>query len=255
MSIIHTMDSQVNGVIVNNKFSYSYLNDSKSFQANRMTCIDKTNYEFKVILIGDSSVGKTSIISQFVYRYFEEKTQATISTQLMCTKAITVDLSTTADLVIWDTCGEERYRSVTKSQYHNSNGVMLVYDVHNDKSLPNLDQWYHDVLVNTDQYAYIILVGNKVDLERKVKLKDVEQFAKEKQIPFFEISAKTGLNIELIFQELLKGMFVRIKDKENDKRQENDKKNIVQNVSQKLTQEKVKDKTKKMDRGKDVGCC
>lgn len=254
MSIINTIDSQINGVIVNNKYNNSYLDDSKSFQANRLNCMERNNYSFKVILIGDSSVGKTSIISQYIQGTFKTGTQTTVCTE-MRKKTIAMDLSTTAELTIWDTCGEERYKSVTKSQYHNSNGVILVYDINDKKTFMNLSEWHHDVCANTDKYAFIILVGNKVDLERKVNLKDVEQFATEKQIPFFEISAKTGINVQLIFEDLLKGMFVRMKEKEGDERENNQGGNVIQNQSQKLAEGKAKDKTKKMDRGGDVGCC
>lgn len=161
-----------------NKENLSYLNDSKISNNFRISINERVNYSFKVILIGDSCVGKTSVIQRFINNSFTHNQLTTVNMDLN-TKSMIVDLNTSGELIIWDTCGEERFKAVTRQYYKNANGIILMYNVNDHSSFNNLSKWLKDCQCNSDESVELFLVGNKVDLERNVSIEEVEAFSKE----------------------------------------------------------------------------
>ncbi len=177
---------------------------------------DYTN--FKVIIIGDSGVGKSSIISRACKNKFEENYQATVGFEFLLLYYIVNDAK--IKLQIWDTCGQEMYRSLVQGFYRNTSLAILVYDISNKSSYDNLDNWLKDIRSRLDPEVPIIIVGNKYDLEneRKILLKDAQEFSKNNRTKFFtECSAKTAYNIENIFLEAAKFLYTVSKESGKDK--------------------------------------
>jgi len=158
---------------------------------------------FKILLIGDSGVGKSSILLRFTDDDFEEDHPATIGVDFK-TKLITLD-GKRVNLTIWDTAGQEKFRSLTSSYYRGTHGIILVYDVTKRVSFLSLEQWLNEVeMYSTNQDVITLLVGNKVDKsEREVSREEAAKFAKAKSMLFIECSAKTKLGIQQAFEELV----------------------------------------------------
>jgi small GTP-binding protein len=158
---------------------------------------------FKIVLIGDSSVGKTNLVSQFVRNSFYTELRATIgvdfATKTMIFEGKSVKLS------IWDTAGQEVYHSITSAYYRGADGVVLMYDISNQKSFNSIPQWLSELRIS-NPYVTIILIGNKADLEeeRKVSETDGKNYAEKESLLFLETSAKSSMNVEQSFQALLK---------------------------------------------------
>ena len=168
--------------------------------------------DFSIILVGDSYVGKTSILKKFIDDEFNEETKCTISADFRC-KNLKIDKNLYASLKIFDTAGQEKYRSLTKSYYKQAQGIILVFDLTNEISFSKLNKWINEINENTENVV-IILVGNKADSsDRKVDKINAENYAKERNIKYIETSAKEGTNILLLFEELAIDMY---KKKEDD---------------------------------------
>eukprot|EP00568_Trieres_chinensis_P007615 CAMPEP_0183295790 /NCGR_PEP_ID=MMETSP0160_2-20130417/3614_1 /TAXON_ID=2839 ORGANISM="Odontella Sinensis, Strain Grunow 1884" /NCGR_SAMPLE_ID=MMETSP0160_2 /ASSEMBLY_ACC=CAM_ASM_000250 /LENGTH=213 /DNA_ID=CAMNT_0025457323 /DNA_START=172 /DNA_END=810 /DNA_ORIENTATION=+ len=161
------------------------------------------DYLFKVLLIGDSGVGKTSLLTRFADDAFTSCHLATIGVDF---KIRTIDLNgKTVKLQLWDTAGQERFRCIVKGYYRGSHGIIVVYDVTDRESFDNVKEW----LLEVERYAYaqdtrIILVGNKIDLvtRRAVPTAEAEAFAKARDIMFIEASAKSAENVNQAFLSL-----------------------------------------------------
>ena len=169
----------------------------------------KSNYDliFKLILIGDSSVGKTNILYKFLSDEFDQNTRPTIGVEF-ATKNFEIE-NNIIKTQIWDTAGQERYRSITTSYYKGTKGCLLVYDITRKSSFENLDMWINDIKSAGNENLSIILVGNKCDLEddRKVSKEVAEEKAKLYNIAFMETSALNGTNIEKAFNELINDVY------------------------------------------------
>ena len=155
----------------------------------------------KILLIGDSSVGKTSILLRYVDDEFNDSYISTIGIEYKI-KTINVN-NKKITMRIWDTSGQERYRSITQNFYRNANGILFVFDVTKKESFNNIKLWLTDSQ-NCEANISKILIGNKIDLEeeREVSNETIKNFANKKEMKFFETSAKEGTNIDLIFREL-----------------------------------------------------
>ena len=157
--------------------------------------------EYKIILVGDSGVGKTSILKKFINNEFNEDIKCTINIDFF-SKSIKIDKNLYTNLKIYDTAGQEKYRALIKQYYQGTDGIILVFDLTNENSFNKLKSWINEVSDNTEK-AQIILVGNKADLiERKIDEETAENFAKQKDMKYIETSAKEGTNILLLFEEL-----------------------------------------------------
>ncbi|EAS02678.2 small guanosine triphosphatase family (GTPase)-like Ras family protein (macronuclear) [Tetrahymena thermophila SB210] len=177
--------------------------------------MNQYDYLFKFIIIGNTSVGKSCILSQFTENRFKREHDATIGVEFG-SKNIEVD-GYTIKIQIWDTAGQESFRSITRSYYRGSVGALLVYDVTKEDSFQDLNKWISDVSENANKDLSVAVLGNKIDLDnREVKAKDGEAFASERNFLFFETSALNGDNIGEAFYALAKHVLDRIIEKQID---------------------------------------
>ncbi|XP_020858883.1 ras-related protein Rab-7b [Phascolarctos cinereus] len=160
--------------------------------------------DLKLIIIGALGVGKTSLLNQYVHKTFYEDYQTTLGASIL-SKIIMVD-NTTLKLQIWDTGGQERFRSMVSTFYKGSDGCILAFDVTDRDSFHALDTWRGDILqktVPTEQVFPMVVLGNKIDLDdREVSQEKALDWCKEKDIPYFEVSAKNDINVEQAFELL-----------------------------------------------------
>ncbi|KAI9890100.1 MAG: Rab GTPase ypt7 [Vezdaea aestivalis] len=160
----------------------------------------------KVIILGDSGVGKTSLMNQYVNKKFSTSYKATIGADFL-TKEVHVD-DRVVTMQLWDTAGQERFQSLGVAFYRGADCCVLVYDVNNSKSFDTLDGWRDEFLIqasprDTESFPFVVL-GNKIDVEdskRMISQKRAMTFCQSKGgIPYFETSAKEAMNVEEAFQ-------------------------------------------------------
>ena len=172
---------------------------------------ENKNYDvlFKIILIGDSSVGKTNILSRFIRNEFDENSKSTIGVEFGTKNFNLNDKIIKAQ--IWDTAGQERYRSITSVYYKGAQGCLLVYDITKKPTFENIDKWISDLKNSGDENLSIILIGNKCDLEneRKVTKEEAKEKAQFYKLAFIETSALNGTNIEKAFELLLNDIYIK----------------------------------------------
>lgn len=176
----------------------------------------KTTYEYKTILLGSISVGKTAILSRFVTNEFNNEHQCTIKTEFK-TKFVNINNTTQAKLSIWDTCGDEKFRAITRQYYRDAHGILLVYDVTSRSSFDKINDWYMEIKNNAPEDAVVILVANKTDLvkERQVSPEEGQEVAGRVGVEYIEVSAKNGDNVYLLFEKLSQLLMDCIKNKTN----------------------------------------
>ncbi|XP_014206124.1 ras-related protein Rab-37-like isoform X2 [Copidosoma floridanum] len=171
----------------------------------------------KVMLLGDSGVGKTCILTKFRDGQFLSGNHITTVGIDFRNKIITVDDSQ-VKLQIWDTAGQERFRSVTHAYYRDANALLLLYDVTNKQSFDNIRAWLGEIREYAQDDVVIMLLGNKCDCssDRIVKKEDGQRLANEYKVPFMETSAKTGLNVDLAFHAVARELKARAKKEDGD---------------------------------------
>ena len=173
---------------------------------------NKKNFNLKIIVVGDISVGKTSVIKRYITNTFSEEHKSTISCEFK-KKTLEIDAETCANLQIWDTAGEEKFMSVTKQFYTDSHGAMIVYDLTKKDTFLKLDKWIKDVKEKALQDVVIMIVGNKSDLvSEKVELGDELKPFKE-NYEYQDVSAKSGTNVALAFENLTNKIINVLKEK------------------------------------------
>jgi len=168
----------------------------------------------KVIILGDSGVGKTSLMNQYVNKKFSNQYRATIGADFL-TKEVMVD-DRLVTLQIWDTAGQERFQSLGVAFYRGADCCVLVFDVNVAKTFDNLDSWRDEFLIQAaprdpDRFPFVV-IGNKIDMEntRVVSTKRLQQWCSSKgDIPFFETSAKEAINVEQAFQTIAKNALLQ----------------------------------------------
>ncbi|CAE6480766.1 unnamed protein product [Rhizoctonia solani] len=156
----------------------------------------------KIVLLGDQSVGKTSLITRFMYDTFDNTYQATIGIDFL-SKTMYLD-DRTVRLQLWDTAGQERFRSLIPSYIRDSSVAIVVYDITNRASFMSTSKWIDDVRSERGTDVIIVLVGNKADLsdKRQVTMEEATQRANELNIMFMETSAKAGHNVKTLFKKI-----------------------------------------------------
>ena len=164
---------------------------------------EEQEIKFKILVLGDSSVGKTTLLLKYVDGYFPTLYVATIGVEFK-TKKINVD-GIDITLQIWDTAGQERFRSVTKSFLKGADGIIYVYDVTNKESFDNLKTWINTAEESITDFKKII-IGNKIDIEdkKKVSTEMLEKFCEKQNLKGLETSAKNGTNVNEMFELLTK---------------------------------------------------
>ncbi|KAM9368458.1 ras-related protein Rab-11A-like [Phaethornis superciliosus] len=164
---------------------------------------DEYDYLFKVVLIGDSGVGKSNLLSRFTRNEFNLESKSTIGVEF-ATRSIQVD-NKTVKAQIWDTAGQERYRAITSAYYRGAVGALLVYDIAKYLSYENAERWLKELQDHADANIVIMLVGNKSDLRhlRAVPTDEARSFAEKNGLSFLETSALDSTNVEMAFQNIL----------------------------------------------------
>lgn len=179
--------------------------------------------KFKLVFLGEQSVGKTSLITRFMYDSFDNTYQATIGIDFLSKTMYLEDR--TVRLQLWDTAGQERFRSLIPSYIRDSTVAVVVYDITNTNSFHQTSKWIDDVRTERGSDVIIMLVGNKTDLsdKRQVSTEEGERKAKELNVMFIETSAKAGYNVKQLFRRVaaaLPGMDSATENKPNEDMQE-----------------------------------
>ena len=165
----------------------------------------------KFLTLGDSMVGKTSIVLRFVDNIFFDQTKSTIGVDFK-TKIIKFG-NKYIKIKVWDTAGQERFRTITRQYYKNAEGMILIFDVTEKKTFDQVGDWVTSIMENKQKDAKVILVGNKIDCEERVITKEQgEELAQKYQLPYYETSASTEQNVQKIFEalaeEILKSQYL-----------------------------------------------
>jgi small GTP-binding protein len=206
------------------------------------------DFSFKMIVIGDAGVGKSCLTGRAIKDKFDVEYSPTVGFEFL-TFSTKID-NKIIKLQIWDTCGQEVYRSLITNFYRNSSLAMMVYSINSRESFIHINQWLKEVKIHSHPDVKIILVGNKSDLEneRSVTKEEAQKFKDENEILYFEeASAKTGLNAKEVFNEAAKILY------EEHKRY---KMRATNNNSQQDNNNKaVPTKLKKVEQNRNKGCC
>ncbi|KAL0534981.1 hypothetical protein IC582_029289 [Cucumis melo] len=209
---------------------------------------DDYDYLFKVVLIGDSGVGKSNLLSRFTKNEFSLESKSTIGVEF-ATRSLNVD-GKVVKAQIWDTAGQERYRAITSAYYRGAVGALLVYDVTRHSTFENVERWLRELRDHTDPNIVVMLVGNKSDLRHLVAVstEDGKSFAEKESLYFMETSALEATNVENSFAEVLTQIYHIVSKK-------------AMEAGDGTAAASVPPKGEKIDVGKDVsavkkaGCC
>lgn len=172
-------------------------------------------YQFRLIIIGDSTVGKSSLLRQFTEGKYLEFSDPTVGVDFHA-KVVKVD-GNPLKLQLWDTAGQERFRAITRSYYRNAVGGLLVYDITNKKSFENLNSWLSDASQSAEPHKLVfILVGHKADQDknREVTKQEAMAFAIDHNMNYIETSAKTMVNVERAFSLLAENIYHKLQSGE-----------------------------------------
>ena len=169
------------------------------------------DYLFKVLLLGDSDVGKSSLILRYTEETFNSKLVNSIGVDFKMKKK-EID-GKIIKVQIWDTAGHERFRSITYSYYRGANAIIIVFDLSDKKSFISITEWLKQIEKHAKENVFKFLVGNKSDLidERKVTYEEAKQYADEHELPYIETSAKEGININELFDTSIKTFLTNTK--------------------------------------------
>jgi small GTP-binding protein len=212
---------------------------------------------FKMIVIGDAGVGKSCLTTKAAKGIYEEIYSPTIGFEFL---VFNVKLNDKViKLQIWDTCGQELYRSLITNFYRNSSLAIMVYAINSKESFENIEMWLRELRTHSNPDAKVFLIGNKIDLEnqRQVEKEKGEQFCKENKLNLFmESSAKTGVNAQNIFIQAAKTLYddyinYQKKTDEAGKTKNNTNQNLMQNQNQLINRKRIDNKPRK-NQG---GCC
>ena len=199
---------------------------------------EEENYNmiFKIVLVGDSGVGKTNLLLRYLKNEFNTQTKATVGVEFGNTK-VQID-NALIKAQIWDTAGQERYRSITSAYYKGAHGALIVYDITRKDSFDSVEKWLSDLKNNGEEKMVIMAIGNKCDMvnERQVNKDTAEAFAKNLGMQYHETSCKLNINITETINSMILECYKKVSG--------------VQNVFQ-LNKGNEKEKEKE----KEGGCC
>lgn len=181
-----------------------------------MTMKRDYDYLFKLVLIGDSGVGKSCLLLRFADDNFTDSYISTIGVDFRF-RTINIE-NKTVKLQIWDTAGQERFRTITSAYYRGADGIIMVYDVTSSESFDHVEEWLSEVDRYANENTSKLLVGNKADLieEKQVPEDTAQRFAEKLSIPFLETSAKTATNVDAAFLTMAKELIKTREEQNND---------------------------------------
>ena len=164
----------------------------------------KTDAIFKVIVIGDPAVGKTSLLTKFATNQFEEKYLPTIGVSILKEPIELEDEDAAVTLMFWDIAGQPQFYMLHRPYYNGADGIILVFDITRSSTFSNINNWYSSAVKYGLSGVPRILIGNKADLkeERKIILPMAEHLSEKLNAPYFETSALTGDNVKQVFQKI-----------------------------------------------------
>lgn len=170
------------------------------------------DFLYKIVLAGDSGVGKSNLLSRWTNDEFIEESKSTIGVEFAA-KNINID-NKIIKAQIWDTAGQERYRAITTAYYRGAVGALIVYDITDPKSFEHINVWYDQLHCHMNTDIIIMIIGNKCDLRelRKVSVEDGKQYAMSKNVMYLETSAKNNDNVDKAFEDLLISIYEKNKN-------------------------------------------
>lgn len=174
---------------------------------------EKEDYKLKVVVVGDSGVGKTNLIKRFVTNSFSANSKATVGVEFI-SKSYRIN-EQVFKIEIWDTAGQERYKSITAAYYKGAKGALIVYDTTSKVSFENIDKWMSEIKEKSSKDMKLMIIGNKIDLkdERQVQSNEASEKAELLEAPIMETSALDATNVKEAFYDLLKEMYKEIRKK------------------------------------------
>ena len=185
----------------------------------------KKEAKYKILILGDTQVGKSCFLTRYADNSFQDEYLSTIGMDYKI-KNYQAEDGSTIKLYIWDTAGQDRFRSITRNYYKGADGIILIYDITKKDTFENVRNWINNIKDEAPDRVVLILVGNKVDDEgnRVVPKSEGEEIAKEFNLPFFECSAKSDINVTPVFDTLIKKIIeVNPKNREGQKLNQNKK--------------------------------
>ena len=173
----------------------------------------KEDYKLKVVVVGDSGVGKTHLIKRFVTNTFSANSKATVGVEFI-SKSYRIN-DQVFKIEIWDTAGQERYKSITAAYYKGAKGALIVYDTTQKTSFENIDKWMSEIKEKSSKDMKLMIIGNKIDLKDERQVETDEALAKAQilEAPIMETSALDATNVKEAFYDLLKEMYKEVKKK------------------------------------------
>jgi len=173
---------------------------------------DEYDYLFKVVLIGDSEVGKSNLLLRFTRDEFNLESRSTIGVEF-ASRSVTLEDNKIAKAQIWDTAGQERYRAITSAYYRGALGALLIFDVTKRTSFESIERWLVELSEHASPRIRTLLIGNKNDLEhlRTVSTEEAQNLAESRSMAYIETSALNSTNVEKAFMEILKEIYAEVK--------------------------------------------
>ena len=171
----------------------------------------KEDFKFKIVIIGDSGVGKTNLLKSFVSNTFDQNSKATVGVEFII-KSYKIN-NHIFKIELWDTAGQERYKSITSIYYKGAKGALIVYDITSKSSFDNIDKWLCEIRDKTSKDIKLMIIGNKIDLKELREVNDEEALNKATilGIPLMETSALDSTNVKEAFNDLLKEIYKDMK--------------------------------------------
>ena len=186
---------------------------------------DEFDIIFKIVLIGDSGVGKTNLLGRYLKKEYKEETKATVGVEFGEKKYELNGLKIKAQ--IWDTAGQERYKAITSMYYKGAKGALIVFDLSSKNTFQNVEKWYNEIKKTADPNINLILIGNKSDLKdkRQISTEEGENKAKEMNVAYLETSALNCDNVDKAFDALIEAISKKMKMEIEAEEEENDDNN------------------------------
>ncbi len=166
---------------------------------------EQEKFSIKIVLVGDSGVGKSNILNRFVFNEFSHDSKSTVGVELN-SKSFIIN-NTIIKVQLWDTAGQERYKSITSAYYKGARGALIIYDITKTESFKSVDKWFREIKEYGEKNVVTLLVGNKCDLKQLRSVETLTALEKGKTlgIPYLETSAADSTNVEEAFKKIILG--------------------------------------------------